>query len=277
VYGAAGSDWEDIEVANGRLYATYTNRVVVYGIGPDGSLIGTDMVPKIKKDGTVDEDDLICPSYTTTPGTPPNEVCVGKGEDRPDENCAFSYRGHINGGVGLLVNGSSLFVGQRFTHVVQGFTLDDTGNFEPYGANPAQPTKKEKKQERKSRKQNRTDDVIRYIGLTWLQVPGSDPFLYGAGPEGRTDAYRLRSDGTLPKQPTSTTDLDRASTPVRGAIAQNASGRSMLYVAGGESNRIHVYRLFPEGEIDAESHTATEPIENSYPNDVVPVDITSCD
>jgi hypothetical protein len=111
-------------------------------------------------DGTIEVDETVCPNYTTTPAAT-TVACNdfdGKRPRRPDPNCTFSSRGHLAGGVGLVVDGTSLVVGNRFTRTLVGFALEgDTGNFPPVttAADPTtDPTKKEKKRER-CRKHNR--------------------------------------------------------------------------------------------------------------------------
>jgi hypothetical protein len=187
----------------------------------------------------------------------------------------------------------------RFTHKIQGFTLEaDTGNFPPV-TNPLdddKANKKAKKQERKCRKHNRTKEEIRYIGLT-PKLPGTPDeklLIYGAGYVGRTDAYRYTEADTtpdskcakyvppgspvLPKNLSAATPKDVTTTPVRTALGATAQGQPVLYVASGEGNRIEAFRLFEGGLTNSqEPPMATNVIKGSYPNDVVLVDITNCD
>jgi hypothetical protein len=203
-------------------------------------------------------------------------------------SCPTSRRGRINGGTGLVVSGQSLFVGERFVHQVQGFALLADGNFPttpPDAVDPTQrPTKKERRMERRTRKKNKTEETIRYIGITFFQPTGKDPLLFGAGYKGRVDAFRLEdnpdSPGTwrIKNFPKSTTAFDLTSTPVRTAIANNANGNPVLYVAAGELDRVQSFKLFPEGLIDPDAKPEeTSEQTGSYPNDVVSVDITGCD
>jgi hypothetical protein len=267
-----------------------------------GQLIGASTVERdINGDGDIQIDEIVCPAYTTTPA--PRAVSCNdfQGKERPkrpDANCVFSSRGHLAGGVGLVVDGTSLFVGNRFTRTIVGFALEPgTGNFPPQtnAADPTtDPTKKERKRERKCRKHNRSGESIRYIGLTFFRDPEiPDPSIYAAGYVGRTDAFRLRPfvpknsncdrfvpAGTpvLTNKPTSTTSKDVISSPTRTAIGKTAQGRPVLYVAAGERDRVQAFRLFAEGAIDAsEDPMQTNEQRGSYPNDVVLVDIASCD
>jgi 6-phosphogluconolactonase (cycloisomerase 2 family) len=286
VYGPNIADWEDIEVGNGKLYAAWTNKLMVYGIAETGQLIGAALVPRDNNgDGEIGADETACPTYTNTPAdtiTACIDPDVRPRPTRPDPSCTFSFRGHMAGAVGLVVNGTTLVTSLRFTHQLLGFTLDGTGNFAAFGADPADPTKKEKKKERKSRKKNRTDEIIRYIGLTILTPSDDAPIVYAAGYSGRTDAFRLHANDEgqliLPKQPTTETFKDVTSTPVRTALGSTAQGRPVLYVASGELDRVQAFRLFPGGAIDQNASPMETNIQkDSFPNDVVPVDITSCD
>ena len=117
------------------------------------------------------------------------------------------------------------------------------------------------------------------------------PILYGAGPEGRTDAFRLdlippesvpvpttNPAYRLPKNPTSGTFRNIVSTPVRSAIGYKKDGNPVLYVAGGELDRVQIFFLGPDGGIQPDRHIdEPQDIDQSYPNDVVFKDITGCD
>jgi 6-phosphogluconolactonase (cycloisomerase 2 family) len=279
VYGAVNADWEDLALANGKLYAAFTNRIETFGITDTGQLTGVAQVPHDNNDdGTIETDETACPFYATTPSGV-IERCIDRGEDRPVQTCPFSSRGHMAGAVGLVVEGTALVSSQRFTHRLLGFVLDGTGNFPAFGVDPAFPTAKEKKQERKSRKKNKTDELIRYIGLTVLPEADGQPIIYAAGYSGRVDAFRLEKDGTLPLEPNmQSTPKDVTSTPVRTAVGTTAGGRPILYVASGELDRVQAFHLSDGGRIDADTNPSeTNEQHDSFPNDVVPIDITGCD
>ena len=255
--------------------------------------------------GTIDPDETSCSQYNLTP-LPSTTSCIetdvrpkSARPARPDAMCPFSFRGHLAGAVGLVVDGTTVAASMRFTHKIQGFTLEaDTGNFPPVTSplNDDKTNKKLKKQERNCRKHNRTDEEIRYIGLT-PKLPGTPDeklLIYGAGYVGRTDAYRYTEADTtpdstcakyvppgspvLPKKLSAATPKDVTTTPVRTALGATAGGQPILYVAAGEGNRIEAFRLFEGGLTNSqESPMATNVIKGSYPNDVVLVDITSCD
>jgi hypothetical protein len=287
-WGPPGAAWEDIVVANGLLYAAYFDRVMVYGIEPAGRLTGSAPIPNDNNnDGNIEPDETTCPTYSLTPSGL-IQACIDPNvkprPDRPDQTCPFSSRTRMAGAVGLVVEGTTLITSLSQTHLLLGFLLDDTGNFPAFGTDPAQPTKKEKKQERKSRKKNKTNETIRYIGVTLFHPAEGNMVVYGAGYSGRTDSFRLRDDGTLPNAPGdgsqddfSTTPRNRVSTPVRTTVGMTAQGRPILYVAGGELDRVQAFRLFPGGLIDAQDSPAqTSALGGSYPNDVALVDVSSC-
>jgi 6-phosphogluconolactonase (cycloisomerase 2 family) len=288
-WGPAGAGWEDIVVANGNLYAAYFGHLNVYGIDEAGRLTGSQPIPKEDKDGNIVPDETVCATYSLVPSGVV-EQCIDPNikprPPRPDVTCPFSTRGHISGAVGLVVQGTTLITSVSQTHILLGFLLDATGNFPAYGTDPARPTKKERKQERKMRVNNKTTETIRYIGVTLFQPPdGGNMVVYGAGYSGRTDAFRLRDDGTLPPAPEdgsqddfSTTPRNRVSTPVRTTAGLTAQGKPMLYVAGGELDRIQAFHLFSGGLINPQDSPAqTNSLDGSFPNDVVLVDISSCD
>lgn len=289
VFGPVGADWEDMAIGNGLLYAAYTNRIEIFETLATGELMGAMAVPHDdNNDGTIDPGETACPTYTNTPSGS-IEQCIDPDirprPTRPDPTCPFSFRGHMGGAVGLVLTGSTaaaptgtIVSSQRFTHVLLGFVLDATGNFPAYGVDPQFPTKKEKKKERKSRKKNRTNEILRYIGLTAETESDGSQVIYGAAFKGRVDAFRLQSDGTLPKDLMSSTPLNLISTPTRTTVGAAAGGRGILYVAAGELDRIQAFRLFDGGAIDSDtSPMETDMENNSFPNDVVLVDISACD
>jgi len=278
--GTGGAGWEDLVVANGKLYATATNHVNVYGLDELGRIVGTaEILTDTNGDGTInDKDTLTCPFWSPTPIGP--EGCVEPGETRPDPTCPLSTRNRIHGALGITVDGTSLVVGERFLNRLQGFTLQSDGNFPPFGADPAQPTKKEKKAERKTRKKNRTEELVRFIGLTFVRPSTTEPVIYAAAPKGFIDAFRMRDDGTLPKRESSSTMKQVASTPTRTIVGQPTGGaKPVLYVASGEFDRVQAFRLSDQSMVGQNEgpFSETHELTGSFPNDVVLVDTANCD
>src|SRR5262245_46906373 len=57
-YAAANVAWEDIAVTNGKLYATTSSRLNVYGLGAAGQILGTGRIAgDLDNDGTIEPDE----------------------------------------------------------------------------------------------------------------------------------------------------------------------------------------------------------------------------
>jgi 6-phosphogluconolactonase (cycloisomerase 2 family) len=78
---------------------------------------------------------------------------------------------------------------------------------------------------------------------------------------GRIDAFRLQTDGALPKQPTRSTTEDLRGSPVGLALR----GR-VLYVAGGELDRVQAFVLNNNGLPAPTPFSETDEDKNSFPN-----------
>jgi 6-phosphogluconolactonase (cycloisomerase 2 family) len=257
-------------------------------------------------DGMITSGDLDlwgCAPYSITPNpiASIDNICVDpelktKPKDLPVKTCPFTFRGRINGATGLIVRGTTLVVGERFIKDLLGFMLQADGNFQPIppDAQPISPdppgpdlsqypTKKEKTKERKSRKKNRTEEQIRYVGLTYFDGAGDRaPVIYGAGYKGRVDAFRLNpnpNDPTIlvPKEKTSATPKNVVSTPTRTFVGLLGNSPT-LYVAAGELDRIEAFKIADQGALDDKADPVMTPVlKDSFPNDVVLVDTSACD
>ncbi len=279
VYAPNGADWEDIVFANGRVYGTATDRVSIYGTDDAGRLTSVAEKPlDLNHDGTIAADEMGCPAYAPTASGTIQDCVDFTMMPKPTRpvNCPLSFRNHNGGGVGLVVEGTTLVTVQRLNKWLQGFTLGADGLFPPYGLDPENPTNKEKKAERKSRKKNRTSDALKsYIGLTLFHPVGSNPVVYAASTSGSIEAFRLSDTGTLPKRVMTSTGKDVISTPIRTTVGLFSNG-PMLYVAGGELDRVESFRLSSQGAIVPDSRRLTNELTDSFPNDVVLSDITNC-
>jgi hypothetical protein len=297
-YGRFGSGLEDMAATNGKLYAVIGNRVSVFGLDAQGRIVGAPRVARdLDGDGDIDEDEQaspVCTEYSTTTTEP--SACVERGEDRPDDTCALSFRRSLSAPIGLIVDGKTVVTGERFTRRLQGFALDDAFNFpkiaQPDPNDPDEPdpfdptrdsTRKERKAERKSRKKNRTDDDVRYLGLTLHRTPERS-VVFATTFDGRVDAFRLQpgDDGVerLPKSPSSRTRRDVTGSPVRSTIRPATANRNaVLYLAAGELDRVEAYRLTDAGGLllEATPFARTNVRKGSFPNDVVTVDTDACD
>jgi hypothetical protein len=117
-----------------------------------------------------------------------------------------------------------------------------------------------------------SNEVGRFLDLVGAEKLGVGQTLFGAADNlGRVRAFGLKSDGGLPtlvpKDPQRETNKIIDSTPVRIRVATTDSGEMVLYVPGGEANKIHAYRidgqLFPE----TKDFSATEKRKGTFPND----------
>jgi hypothetical protein len=278
-YFGTFSDSEDLAVANGNLYINLRTAIDVFPLE-----VGTGRILSVPHNRTLKSGQKICLQYNPIPGAP--QMCDDKGTSVHD-TCPTSRRGHMQGAGGLIVDGHSLFAGEKFGHRIQGFTLDQAGNFPdienpPFDpTQPRLPTTKEKNRELTQRQKNQTDVTVRYVGLTELGTVagGPAPVIFGAFFLGRIDSFQLRANGTLPKAITASTEKEPLSSPTRSAVLPAAGGRrAVLYVAGGELDRVDAYRLTNDGTLPASATPfgATDVQDGSFPNDVVLVDTATC-
>jgi 6-phosphogluconolactonase (cycloisomerase 2 family) len=91
---------------------------------------------------------------------------------------------------------------------------------------------------------------------------------------GRFDAYHIKTNGKLPKQPTRRTPDDARQTPV--GIAISADGRT-LYVSGGELDRVRAYRLGGKRALplDPNPFSQTDERKGSFPNAVAVAELSA--
>jgi hypothetical protein len=117
-----------------------------------------------------------------------------------------------------------------------------------------------------------SNEVGRFFDLIGVEQPGVAQTLFGAADNlGRVRAFGLKLDDGLPtlvpKQPQRETNKIVDSTPVRIRVGTSDSGTMVLYVPGGEANKIHAYRisgrLFPERK----AFSVTEKRQGTFPND----------
>jgi hypothetical protein len=118
-----------------------------------------------------------------------------------------------------------------------------------------------------------TTEVGRFLDL----VGFGGTLMGSADSQGRVRAFGLKADGNalptlLPKNPQRQTNKIIEATPVRIWVDSTDSGNAVLFMPGGEANRIHAYRvvstskgLFPE----AKAFSSTEKRKATFPNDAV--------
>lgn len=289
VFAHGAGAWEDIEVTATNLYGAQFDRVMTFGLDGSGRILGA--IPTIEDPKNPDQE--TCENYRLATASPIScwERDINGTIIDADRDCWTSVRFRLSGATSLaLISGAqqTLVMNTQFDRRLLGFTLDATGNFKDFGNTESKERKKARKQERKS---NRTNPQIRYIGITPYQPPPSAtcrkknnkpvlecPAIFATGYQGRTDSYQL-NDGILTRNTTGQTSRDPTSSPTRSTVGFDGQGRPKLYVAGGERDRIQVFRLSSLGRIADGEGPMMESDEQagSFPNDVVLVDITNCD
>lgn len=236
VMGNAVLGYQRIALQGSLLYATQEGlpgRIEVHTVGPDGSLAakGADQceVP-------IDRD-------------PPSG-------SRPDATQPISYRPKVQNPKAMVVSGEFLYVEERETQIILAFKLVG-GLFDP--PLPAQKNNKKKKAQKPFAKSARGpiyESMILHDGSLLLTVFG----------KGRVDAFRLKADGKVRKQPSKISNATVAMSPV-GLVAP-AGGR-IVYVAAGVLDRVLAYRLKKNGVLaQSAPFSETEVQSGSFPNDV---------
>jgi len=286
VYAPGGAHWEDIEITDSHIYAVHDQRAMVYGLDGAGQIFGAVAGGSdTNQNGTIDPDEETCAEYATA-AAPVRNCDDIRTKPVLDRDCWFSVRKKLAGGVGLVLATENttpvrqtLIIGTMSTHRLLVFTLDGTGNFGNLNPDGTLTKKQVKKARKKEKMANRTNEDVRYIGVSKFQTPSADsPIIYGVAYVGRTDAFHL-NDGQLTKVPTGSTKKDPTSSPTRSTVGVNAQGHPILYVAAGERDRVQVYDLTQQGGIPESEGPMmeTEELSGSFPNDVVLADTTSCD
>ncbi len=258
MFGPVGAGYENLLVRTDTpiplLYISLTHgqgEVVTYSLGPDGRFI------KCLTDEEADDPNT-APPICTVPLGP--EGC----DKDADTNQPISRRKRLAGPGPIILDGDRIFISERFRKKVSVFQLSADGLFSLVEKNN-NPDKLVWRQPRLSG----TTSEIRYNGL----VKANNTIIGTQFSEGRVDAYKLRSDGNLPGEPTHRTDKNVRSSPVRMTVRGN-----MLYVGGGDDDRVQVYRLSDEGvPRDTSPFSESDRQKGSFPNDVLIVDVpTAC-
>jgi hypothetical protein len=126
-----------------------------------------------------------------------------------------------------------------------------------------------------------TNEVGRFLDLV-----GFAGTLFGsADSQGRVRSFALKVDEQemvtkLPKSPQRQTDQIIETTPVRIHVSAADSTEVVLYVPGGEANRLHAYRVVETGKgllPEAKSFSKTSKRKGTFPNDAAVAQLTgSC-
>jgi hypothetical protein len=260
--------WENLILANGLVYSSRSKAagnglgvgdVAVYQLGPDGNFL-----PGVDSTGAT-----VNPVGCSTVVVP------------------YSQRQRLNGAAPIILLDGIIYVGQRFRRTISAYQLCPnqfsadpflcpSGGFfrQQKFKSDGQPKLDSNGQpEFKYRQKNlsRTHNDIRYnaFALAGRTIIGTQ------FQKGRIDAFNLNADGTLPSGATRTTKANVATSPFRMFV-----NNGVLYVGAGASDDVQAYRLDANGlpESNATPFTETVTLRNTFPNDVIVVDISaSCD
>ena len=171
-----------------------------------------------------------------------------------------------------------VYVEEVETKRIKAFSLQPDGLFPP-------PTMVGKRL-RWEKPVSRTASVLGYADLVLFR----STLLASQFEKGRIDAYRLKPDGRLPRQPTRHTKEDVRTSPVRMTISRCSGGSNdglacasamecpggtcpsaanVLYVAAGELDRVQAFRLRQSDGLPSPApFSQTDEQTGSFPNDV---------
>jgi len=171
--------------------------------------------------------------------------------ERPEATEPDSERRRINLPISFLLDGDLLYVTEGVKRRILAFRLQPDGNFLP----PVDTGKKKQQQKPESRTTIVTS--YRHLVLSGSHLIGSQ------FNNGRIEAYRLKEDGRLPQRPTRSSGRDLRASPVRMAVHGD-----VLYVSGGELDRIWAFRLDADGRPGEQPFSRTDEQKGAFMNDV---------
>jgi 6-phosphogluconolactonase (cycloisomerase 2 family) len=233
VMGGADLSYQRLALQNSLLYATSAGlpgRIEVHPVGAGGAL------PALGEEACTVPADRDPPSGT-----------------RPESTSPLSYRPKLDNPKAMVVNGDFLYVEERESKIILAFKLVG-GLFDP--PLPQGRKKKAQKPFAKSSAGPIYETMILHEESLLLTVFG----------KGRVDSFRLKSNGKIRQQPSSTSEEDVRMSPV-GLIAP--PGQRVVYVASGEHDRVLAYRLKKNGVLaQGTPFSETDEQPGSFPNDV---------
>ena len=190
----------------------------------------------------------------------------------------ISERRRIERPRSFLILDDRVYVEEVETKRIKAFSLQPDGLFPP-------PTMVGKRL-RWEKPVSRTASVLGYADLLLFR----STLLASQFEKGRIDAYRLKPDGRLPRQPTRHTKEDVRTSPVRMTISRCSGGSNdglacasamecpggtcpsaanVLYVAAGELDRVQAFRLRQSDGLPSPApFSQTDEQTGSFPNDV---------
>jgi len=183
----------------------------------------------------------------------PAECMTPTGKTRPEATPAISDQQRIQRPRAFVFLDDRVYVDEVGTKRIKAFLLQADGLFPP-------PVKVGKRM-RWERPLSRTDPVLAYVDVVLFR----STLLASQFEKGRIDAYRLKPDGRLPRQPTRQTKQDVRTSPVRMAVSDDG----VLYVSAGEFDRIQAFKLRQSDGLPATTpFSETDEQTGSFPNDV---------
>jgi hypothetical protein len=188
----------------------------------------------------------------------------------------YAQRKKLNGAAPLVLLDDILYVGERFRKAISAFQMcpnqfgSDPAVCPPGGFfnDPKTNNKGVVTNRYRQPRLSRTHNNIRYNALAL-----ADRTILGAQfQKGRIDAFSLKDDGSLPSGATRITKADIRTSPFRMFVRND-----VLYVGAGAIDRVQAYRLNSDGlpDSDATPFTQTDVLRNTFPNDVIMVDISA--
>jgi 6-phosphogluconolactonase (cycloisomerase 2 family) len=262
------------------LYVSLTQgngAVVTYALAPDGRFLrcikdpnnDANNAPPVcdiayGTDGCDDDSSCNTDTKLCEGGNANGLACDENSDCNLGANQPVSRRKKMAGPGPLILDGNRLFVSERFRRKVSVFDLQPDGTFELV-LDEQDPTDLDKARWKQPRSSS-TKSEIRYNAL----VKAINTIIGTQFSDGRVDAYRL-NDGNLPNQPTQQTVKDVRSSPVRMAVRGD-----VLYVGGGDVDRVQAYRLTDQGvPRDQTPFSQSDRQKGSFPNEVAVVDVPS--
>jgi 6-phosphogluconolactonase (cycloisomerase 2 family) len=255
VKGTAAQQVQRVIVQPPYLYAaafSLAGRIIVYPLDPNGAL----------------END-------------PNGCLKQDGGKDPNTTCPVSERRNINKPRGTVLAGNFMYVASIFKDKVLAFPLMDglftapvmrktgeTVTMADVCANDAEHTQETEARRKRYEWEKPTSKTAPY--QPYQEIILADGTVYASQfQNGRIDAFRLKSDGNLPKHSTGNTKQDFRGTPVGLAVRNN-----VLYVAGGEFDSVRAFHLAGTKALpDAQPFSFTDVQKNTFPNALALADL----
>jgi 6-phosphogluconolactonase (cycloisomerase 2 family) len=271
IQGESNADFLALVVHAGLLYVSGAGKIQgidVFSLNADGSLPAP---PEncLRSNGTSCATGSTLSTTTTTPSTSSTTTTTTRTSStttttlRSEPTVPLSCRKRFQRPRGFLIDEASniLYVDDKDRSTIFAFALQPDGTFSPAPPSCTQSSQKKKEQ------QHPLSKTAVVAGYQSLLLSGST--LLGIQfQHGRVDAYRIKPDGRLPQRPAREL-ADVRMTPVRGAVYPTSDHPQVLYVGGGELDRVRAFKLDSDGMLAGSSFfSQTDEQAGSFPNDV---------